>query len=280
MFIKNTIKNKVEAYKEKTIKTANDTVEALFKLVVICLILFTLIWISVFLYVVFYHAYVPSLEHVKPVNLQYSPCDDFKKGICSFPEAHIQLTKSVHILMVGQPYKIALVLEMPESPANKELGMFMVCGRLVSKDSSVVANSCRSAMLKYHSTLVRILSTLFFAPLYIFDTLDEKQSVIVELFPNFEEDQNYPVTDVYITVQSYFTEIYSSKLHITAQMRGLRYFMYNWPVLSAGLGISLIILIIMFIATLSWWQLYGPYREYGMNFSILYVLKHFFLFID
>lgn len=28
--------------------------------------------------------------------------------------------------MVGQPYKINLHLEMPESPANKELGMLII----------------------------------------------------------------------------------------------------------------------------------------------------------
>lgn len=44
------------------------------------------------------------------------------KGVCSFPRAHVQLTKSNQLLMVGQPYKITLVLEVPESERNKELG--------------------------------------------------------------------------------------------------------------------------------------------------------------
>lgn len=47
---------------------------------------------------------------------------DREKGICSFPSAHVQLTKKQQLLMVGQPYKVNLHLEMPESPANKELG--------------------------------------------------------------------------------------------------------------------------------------------------------------
>lgn len=48
-------------------------------------------------------------------------CDQ-EKGICSFPSAHVQLTKKQQLLMVGQPYKVNLQLEMPESPANKQLG--------------------------------------------------------------------------------------------------------------------------------------------------------------
>lgn len=50
-------------------------------------------------------------------------CDE-SKGICSFPSAHVQLTKKQQLLMVGQPYKVNLHLEMPESPTNRELGMF------------------------------------------------------------------------------------------------------------------------------------------------------------
>lgn len=45
-----------------------------------------------------------------------------EKGICSFPSAHVQLTKRQQLLMFGQPYKVHLELEMPESPTNKELG--------------------------------------------------------------------------------------------------------------------------------------------------------------
>lgn len=44
------------------------------------------------------------------------------KGLCSFPAAHVQLTKRQQLLMLGQPYKVFLELEMPESPANKDLG--------------------------------------------------------------------------------------------------------------------------------------------------------------
>lgn len=49
-----------------------------------------------------------------------------EKGICTFPSAHVELTKRQQLLMIGQPYKIRLELEMPESPANKGLGKFLL----------------------------------------------------------------------------------------------------------------------------------------------------------
>lgn len=44
--------------------------------------------------------------------------------MCSFPSAHVELTKRQQLLMMGQPYRVELVLEMPESPVNKQLGMY------------------------------------------------------------------------------------------------------------------------------------------------------------
>lgn len=51
----------------------------------------------------------------------FRPCE-IEKGACSFPSAHVQLTKKQQLLMIGQRYKIFLSLEMPESPANVDLG--------------------------------------------------------------------------------------------------------------------------------------------------------------
>lgn len=56
------------------------------------------------------------------ISYYYFRSCEKNKGICSFPSANVQLTKKQQLLMVGQPYKINLHLEMPESIANKELG--------------------------------------------------------------------------------------------------------------------------------------------------------------
>lgn len=56
------------------------------------------------------------------MNIYFCSACGVTKGICSYPSAHIQLTKKQHLLMVGQPYNIILTLEMPESPANVNLG--------------------------------------------------------------------------------------------------------------------------------------------------------------
>lgn len=91
--------------------------------------------------------------------------------------------------MVGQSYKIYLAFEMPESEANKNLGMFMVCLELNDKDGALVANSCRPVMLHYRSWLFHTIKTIVYSPFLLLGTAEEKQNVIVEMFSDYEEDQ-------------------------------------------------------------------------------------------
>lgn len=91
--------------------------------------------------------------------------------------------------MVGQPYKVYVYLEMPESPVNQELGMFMVCADMRDESTELLNHSCRSAMLHYKSSLVHMIKTWLLSPLYVFDFHEEKQKIAVELFTNYEEDQ-------------------------------------------------------------------------------------------
>ncbi|KAL6265425.1 hypothetical protein P5V15_002221 [Pogonomyrmex californicus] len=225
-----------------------------------------IIWLSIFLYTVFYYSYMPSMSYVRPVNLQFKSCDE-KKGICSFPQAQVQLTKKKQLLMVGQPYKVNLHLEMPESPANKELGMFMVCAHLRSRDGFLVDHTCKSAMLHYRSTLLHTLTTLMFSPMMIFGNVEEKQDVVLELFGNFEEDQSHPVTIIFIEIQSRHIEFYSANLMINAHLSGLRYWMFYWPILSACIGIATNLFFIMLVCTLSYLHIVHEEENTDNNFN-------------
>lgn len=236
---------------EKSIQSAKDTV---FRGGVIIISAILIIWLSIFLYTAFYYAYMPSMTYVRPVNMNFKSCNE-EKGICSFPQAQVQLTKKQQLLMIGQPYKVNLHLEMPESPANKELGMFMVCAQLRSRDGYLVDQTCKSAMLHYRSTLLHTLTTLTFSPMMIFGNVEEKQDIMLELFSNFEEDQNHPVTIVIIEIQSRHIEFYSANLMINAHLSGLRYWMFYWPILSAIVGIGTILFFITLVCTLSYLHL-------------------------
>ena len=60
------------------------------------------------------------------------------------------------LLVSGQPYEVTIHLELPESPINMELGMFMVNlsfysseGRAVSSSARPVSRYIEQSMLSY-----------------------------------------------------------------------------------------------------------------------------------
>ncbi|XP_018566875.1 seipin isoform X2 [Anoplophora glabripennis] len=254
------IHDTVNLYKSRTKAGVNNVREILFRGTVIALITALLVWLSIFMYIAFYYVYVPTISHERAVHLKFRPCgtgDSYKiiKGICSFPSAHVQLTNRQQLLMMGQPYKIHLDLDMPESPTNRELGMFMVCVDFRGKRGQLLANSCRSTMLHYRGFMLDTIYKLIFSPFFVFGTAEEKQNVHVELFSDYEEKEHEPVTDIYVEIQSRFIEIYSAKVLVNAQFSGLRYVMFHWPVLSAALGITANLFFIALTCMISWYQI-------------------------
>lgn len=138
--------------------------------------------------------------------------------------------------MVGQPYRVSVNIDMPESEQNLELGMFMVCAEMRDQTTKLLNHACRSAMLHYRSKLARTITTLVLSPLIVLGVKEETQHIPVELFTSYEDDLTNPVTDVFVEIQTKKIQFYSVKLHITANFTGLRYIMFHWPILSASIG--------------------------------------------
>lgn len=157
-------------------------------------------------------------------------------GPCSFPQAHVLLTRKQQLLMVGQPYRISVNIDMPESEQNLRLGMFMVCAEMRDQRTQLRNHACRSSMLHYRSQLARTITTLVMSPLIVLGLKEETQQIPIEVFSSYEDDQENPVTDVFVEIQSRQIQFYSVTLHITAHFSGLRYIMFHWPILSASIG--------------------------------------------
>ncbi|KAI1903206.1 hypothetical protein AGOR_G00024840 [Albula goreensis] len=145
---------------------------------------------------------------------------------------------TVDVMLYGQPYRISLELEMPESPANQQLGMFMVKMSCYTRDGLTILSVTRSAMLHYRSSLLQTLSTLFFSPLLLSGVLEQKQFVEVELFSDHRENSYQPTTGAVVEIQSRSIQMYGAQLRIHAHFTGIRYFLYNFPLMSAVIGVA------------------------------------------
>lgn len=215
-----------------------------------------LILISIFMYGSFYFAFVPSPIHQGPVHLTFNPCHT-EPGKCGFLNATIQMSDRNPVLMTGQSYTVSLSLEMPESEVNKNLGMFMSCAQLLSRESKVSKSACRSAMMKYRSESLRTLELYFTWPGLITGYVDEKQYVHIPLFDDYMDDPLNPAVKIHFQVMSRYAEVYSASYRIDAQFSGLRYLMFYYPVTAALVGISLNLFILAAVFVLSWYRFFA-----------------------
>ncbi|XP_039987852.1 seipin-like [Xiphias gladius] len=213
----------------------------LFQAGILFCVLVLLLWVSIFLYGSFYYSYMPTVSFSTPVHFYYtSDCDASEPGLCSFPTANISFMKNARdqVMAYGQPYRISLELEMPESPVNEQLGMFMVRMSSYTKGGKTVSSVGRSTMLHYRSNLLQTLNTLLFSPFLVIGMAEQKQLIEVELFSDYKTNAYEPTFGAVIVIQSKRVQIYSSQLRIHAYFTGIRYVLYNFPLTSAVIGVA------------------------------------------
>lgn len=61
----------VQLYKSRTSKGLNNARDILFRGIVVAFVTSLLVWLSIFMYVAFYYAYVPRISHERPVYVQF-----------------------------------------------------------------------------------------------------------------------------------------------------------------------------------------------------------------
>uniref|UniRef100_A0A287BDR0 Seipin n=1 Tax=Sus scrofa TaxID=9823 RepID=A0A287BDR0_PIG len=208
--------------------------------VLFCTILL-LLWVSVFLYGSFYYSYMPTVSHLSPVHFYYrTDCDSSSSLLCSFPVANVSLAKGGRdrVLMYGQPYRVTLELELPESRVNQDLGMFLVTISCYTRGGRIISTSSRSVMLHYRSDLLQMLDTLVFSSLLLFGFAEQKQILEVELYPEYRENSYVPTTGAIIEIHSKRIQLYGAYLRIHAHFTGLRYLLYNFPMTCAFVGVA------------------------------------------
>lgn len=203
---------------------------------------------------------MPTEVHEEHVNFVFSPCIS-SPGPCSFPNTTLDLIPRKHRLMIGQPYSIALTLEMPESAANQELGMFMSCLSVVGTDGEDIERSCKSSILEFKSGLLRTMETLVFSPFLLTGTTTQRQWLTISFLQEFYNDPANPASKINIQLQSQFIQIYSSKLTIQAELSGLRYVMHYHPWVSSLSGILANIAVLTIIILISWSRFFSHETE-------------------
>lgn len=251
-------KKRKRSKKKATWRYIEEWQGTLYSMVVFGATMVVMFWASVFLYTSFYFTYMPQESITWPIHFQYNACED-RPGICTNPEAIISVTDPARgtLLARGQKYRVVVDLEMPESTTNQRLGMFLVSMDMRSHGGESLRQASRSTMLRYKSSLLQTISTMAFAPFFLYGVQEEKQMVTVELFSQYEEDPVTPLSEVYVRLATKHVELYGAQLRIHAVFSGLRYLMYHYPLTAAALGIGICMVFLSAVVIFSWYQFSG-----------------------
>ena len=147
-----------------------------------------------------------------------------------------------------------MVLEVPDSPDNEGLGMFMACMNVTGQDGAAIGRSCKSSISQYRSPLLRSIETVAFAPGLMVGWAEQKQSVPVTFFATFHPDPHAPVREFHVEVKSKLVEVARASLHIEANLTGLRHLMYRHSWFSSVLGVGTVLIVLMTVIGVSWNQ--------------------------
>lgn len=139
-------------------------------------------------------------------------------------------------LATGQKYVVGLELELPQSAANQEAGVFMVYTKLFDGHGTVLASSARPAFLPHSSQLLRALRLAAMWPLYLSGIFRESETLRVPCFDFFEEPAERPLAAARVELSSADVQMYAAHLIITPQLDGIQWLMHRWFYTTAAAG--------------------------------------------
>ena len=204
-------------------------------------IFYLVLMTSIFLYLTIYSAFIPKVHHSKRVHFEFdTKCADN----CKNPRAEV--TCKQFQLHRGQSYRFSLSLDMPESEVNWKQGMFMINVNLISPSGKILHTSSRPAILKQKSRVTRWLLSLAYWPFVLLGYKNEMQTVDVQLIDSYNEG---PITKASLELVARNIQVYSASMHVYANLSGLSYYMYNWPVSSAIVGVMTLTSFISMVGT-------------------------------
>jgi len=240
----------VEKTRAKAATVAERTSQTVISLLSTLMTFVLIVLTALFLYATFYYSYMPQDIYKLPVHLEFEPCNSTVEK-CSNPIGTVRLGKG-EPLVQGQTYSMSLMLEVPDTQANEDHGMFMSCLSIASSSGVMIERSCKSSMLAYRSGLLRVMETLFFAPSLLLGFSAQKQELQVDYFSQFETNPHTPGEVLTVEIQSRHIQVKDATMEIVAELRGLRYIMHRHPWISAFVGVGSNLAMLVTIILVSW----------------------------
>ena len=229
--------------------------------------------LAVIAYTLFYWNYIPRVGFERTVHLQFDnvfPASHSRFDEAGNPYGTVEIGKEI---VSGQGYDVRVVLELPRTKENRDVGNFMVEAGLYASGAGLLdgvkeglapglaerdnrlAFSRRPGILVYRSLPLEWVMRFLQLPWYLLGWRRESETLTVGLWEGLEFERgwrNAPAS-MRVEVQSHGRmQVYSAKVEWRARFRGLRWVMYNHRIISATVLVTLFWTTEMVFAGLAW----------------------------
>ncbi|XP_028790617.1 seipin-1-like [Neltuma alba] len=132
---------------------------------------------------------------------------------------------------IGHTFYISLVLVMPESDFNREIGVFQLSAELLSVNGNVTVKSSQPIMLRYRSFPVRLARTLIMGMPLLLGISEETQKINVEILKHKEDNRRTKAIKAIMCPRagtSSLPQIYKAEIVMNSQLPGAKQLVHNW----------------------------------------------------
>ncbi|CAG8539405.1 2759_t:CDS:2 [Paraglomus occultum] len=211
-------------------------------------------------YIAFYWTFVPEISHEYEVFLNYS--DGHPKDVVNMTRYYSE----PKFLTDQQLYDVSVLLHVPFSQKNKDLGNFMIHVELKSRlaNDETVRVADKPCILTYQSPLLQVFSTVWRLFPLLMGYSKEDQTLVVKMIDNVIEDSKRPISHALVGISNPLLETYKVLIRFDAHFSGLRYFMYYHPVSTAFSFILIFLVVELIFSVFAWrsivsrWQAASP----------------------
>ncbi|KAK4282970.1 hypothetical protein QN277_014278 [Acacia crassicarpa] len=132
---------------------------------------------------------------------------------------------------IGHTFYISLILVMPESNFNRDIGVFQLSAEVLSENGNVIAKSSQPMMLRYRSFPVRLARTLMMGMPLLLGICEETQKTTVEILKHKEDNRRTNAIKATLSPRagtSSLPQIYEAEIVMNSQLPGAKQLVHNW----------------------------------------------------
>ncbi|MED6164617.1 hypothetical protein PIB30_091906 [Stylosanthes scabra] len=220
----------------------------------LCMVLFLVMIVATVLGVCLVKLWVEEPVVVRE-NLYFDYTEENPSAVLSFDagmSGFVGRTKRKQISVpVGHMFHVSLLLVMPESEFNTQLGVFQLTAELLTVNGNVIAKSSQPLMLRFRSWPIRLGRTLMMGLPLVLGMSGETQSMIVEILRHKEEYRRTKAIRVTMHPRSgtsSLPQLYEAQIMVKSRLPWSKEFVRNWKwTFYVWVSLYVYILLLMFL---------------------------------